>query len=531
MLLGAMSRQQDAESNTCARPPFGLQRAVAAGFVDAGIRREYARCGNSAGRRGFVSVNTREVRARMQIQSSGCATTVVRRALPTLIVGILILSANVAWSQGDGDAMPSKGFRALFDGESLSGWWGVGTDDPRIWSALSPEDLAAKMKTSRKNIRKHWSADDGELVNDGRGLYLTTDEMFGDFELLIDYKTVAKADSGIYLRGTPQVQIWDSTKAGGKWRIGADKGSGGLWNNPEGQPGKNPLVLADKPFGEWNHFRIVMVGERVSVWLNEQQVVDHARMVNYFDQARPPHERRPLLARGPIQLQTHGGETRWRNLWLRDIEVEEANEILRNGGPDKEPTADGFVDIFNGRDFEGWAGPTDNYEVRDGTIVCKPRHGGTIYHHEEYSDFVVELEIRLPPGGNNGLAIRYPGKGDTAYVGMCELQVLDNTHKKYARLDNRQYHGSVYGQVAAERGYLRAPGEWNFQRVHVEGSRIAVELNGSLILDRDLSAVKSLMYKAEKFAGRKRTRGFFGLAGHSDPVQFRALRIKRLDGK
>ncbi len=320
----------------------------------------------------------------------------------------------------------------------------------------------------------------------------------------------------------PQVQIWDTTEAGGKWNIGADKGSGGLWNNGKGRPGKDPLVLADKPFGEWNHFRIVMVGERVSVWLNEHLVVDHARLENYFDR------KRPLLARGPIQFQTHGGEIRWRNVFLREIEAAEANEILRNGGPGKEPVDDGFIDIFNGRDLEGWAGPTDNYEVREGTIVCVPRHGGTIYYEEEYGDFVVELEIRVPPGGNNGLAIRYPGKGDTAYLGMCELQVLDNTHEKYAKLDPRQYHGSVYGQVAAERGYLRAPGHWNFQRVRVEGSRITVELNGSVILDRDLSTVESFMYEPQKFVGRTREHGYFGLAGHSDPVQFRALRIKRL---
>ena len=105
-------------------------------------------------------------------------------------------------------------------------------------------------------------------------MYLTTEKNYGDFELLVDYKTVAKADSGIYLRGIPQVQIWDYTKEGGKWNIGADKGSGGLWNNSKGAPGKDPVVFADKPFGEWNVFRILMVGERVSIWLNGKLVVD-----------------------------------------------------------------------------------------------------------------------------------------------------------------------------------------------------------------------------------------------------------------
>src|SRR5581483_4752296 len=145
-----------------------------------------------------------------------------------------------------------------------------------------------------------------------------------------------------------------------------------------------------------------------------------------------------------------------RNVFVREIPAAEANEILRKHG------SSGFVDVFNGKDFSGWAGPVDNYEVKDGAIVCKPKKGGTIYTTQEYGDFMARVEIKLPPGGNNGLAIRYPGKGDTAYVGMCELQVLDDTAKQYARLDPRQYHGSAYGMAAAQRGYQRPIGEWNF---------------------------------------------------------------------
>ena len=124
-------------------------------------------------------------------------------------------------------ARPPEGFSALFNGKDLKGWWGIGTEDPAKWMALSPEKLAEKKAKSLLDIRKHWSVENGELVNDGRGLYLSTEKHYGDFELLLEYKTVAKADSGIYLRGIPQVQIWDYTKEGGKWDIGADKGSGG----------------------------------------------------------------------------------------------------------------------------------------------------------------------------------------------------------------------------------------------------------------------------------------------------------------
>jgi len=436
-----------------------------------------------------------------------------------LLVASLLAPPTTSPAAGD----PPAGFRALFDGASLDGWWGAGTEDPRGWSSLEPQALAEKRAASLSDIRQHWSVVDGVLVNDGEGLYLTTLEDFADFELRLEYRTVAGADSGVYLRGCPQVQIWDTTEAGGKWNIGADKGSGGLWNNTAGAPGKDPLVLADRPFGEWNALRVVLVGERVTVWLNGALVVDHARMENYFDRARP------LPRRGPIQLQTHGGEIRWRNVWLREIASDEANRILRAGGPEKEPRGEpGFESIFDGSSFAGWAGALDGWEVVDGALQCKSGHGGTIYWNRELADFEATLEIRIPPGGNNGLAVRYPGEGDTAYVGMCELQVLDDDHPRYASLDPRQYHGSVYGQVAAERGYLRPAGEWNHQRVTVRGSTITVELNGTRILAADVSQVTEFLHDPAQFTGRGRASGYFGLAGHNDPVRFRALAVLRL---
>ncbi len=112
---------------------------------------------------------------------------------------------------------------------------------------------------------------------------------------------------------------------------------------------------------------------------------------------------------------------------------------------------------------------------------------------------------------------------------MCELQVLDDDHPRFANLDPRQYHGSVYGQVAAHRGYLRPAGTWNYQEVTVKGSTITVELNGTRIVDADLEQVTELMYDRERFSGRNRTRGHFGFAGHNDPVQFRNLSIKALE--
>lgn len=209
---------------------------------------------------------------------------------------------------------PPEGFTALFNGVDLDGWYGHGTEDPRALWAMSPDSLAAHKASTRADIQQHWSVENGELVNDGNGLYLTTNQEYGDFELLLEYKTVPGADSGIYLRGVPQVQIWDTTEEGGKWDLGADKGSGGLWNNSPGAPGKDPSANMDKPFGEWNAFRIVMRGQRVSVWMNDTLIVDDALMENYFDRSIP------IFERGPIQLQTHGGEIRWRNVFIRQLD-------------------------------------------------------------------------------------------------------------------------------------------------------------------------------------------------------------------
>lgn len=215
------------------------------------------------------------------------------------------------------DPAPPAGFRALFNGKDLTGWYGW---NPHSTVKLEGEKKAANLKQQRDEFPAHWSIDNGELVNKGTGPYATTNEEFGDIELLIDYKTVPHADSGVYLRGTPQVQIWDNTQIFDpkKPTRKPQLGSGGLFNNNPESPGRDPLVNADKPFGEWNHLRIKQIGARTWVWLNDKVVVDGSVMENYWDRTKP------LPAKGPIMLQTHGGEIRWKNLFVHAISSEEA---------------------------------------------------------------------------------------------------------------------------------------------------------------------------------------------------------------
>ncbi len=207
---------------------------------------------------------------------------------------------------------PPEGFRALFNGKDLSGWYG---HNPHQGLKLTGDKKATDLAKQRADFPSHWRVENGELVNAGTGPYATTDEEFGDIELRLEYKTVAKADSGIYLRGAPQVQIWDLNQVFDPKKPDRKPhlGSGGLFNNTPGAPGRDPLVAADKPFGEWNAFRIVQQGDVTTVWLNGRLVVDHAKMENYWDRAKP------LPSKGPIMLQTHGGEIRWRNLFVKPL--------------------------------------------------------------------------------------------------------------------------------------------------------------------------------------------------------------------
>ncbi|WP_068768353.1 DUF1080 domain-containing protein [Termitidicoccus mucosus] len=440
-------------------------------------------------------------------------------ALCALAAGIL---AQAAFLHAQALPSPPAGFAALFNGRDLAGWWGAKTEDPRVYMALPPEEFAKKRDASLADIRAHWRVENGELVNDGQGLYLTTGNDYGDFELLLEYKALPLGDSGVYLRGCPQVQIWDHTNPK-EFKNGAQKGSGALWNNSPGAPGKDPLVFADKPFGEWNSLRVIMAGSRVWVWLNGKQTVDGAVMENYYDRKLPRAQRAPVPARGPIQLQTHGSEIRWRDLYIREISGAEATALLRDRSPD------GFESVFNGKNLDGWTGATAAVAVKDGAIVWQPKKGGTLYTEAEYSDFVARLEFKLPPGGNNGLAIRYPGKGNPAYAGMCELQILAADYEKVTgqKIDPRQAHGSAYGMVGAHRGYQRPAGEWNYQEVTVAGPTIKVELNGAPILDADLSTVTEFMGD-KPHPGKDRASGHFGFAGHNDPVEFRNISIKPL---
>lgn len=190
------------------------------------------------------------------------------------------------------------------------------------------------------------------------------------------------------------------------------------------------------------------------------------------------------------------------------------------------PDAEGFVPLFNGRDLTGWVGDTQGYAAENGLLVCKP--GGSIYTEDEYGDFVLRFEFRLPPGGNNGLAVRTP-IGGGAYNGM-ELQILDNEAEKYKDLQPYQYHGSIYGIVPAKRGFQKPAGEWNQQEVIAKGRQITVILNGETIVDANIDEASTpTTMDGKEHKGLDAAKGHLGFLGHGDVVEFRNIHVKPLD--
>jgi len=405
---------------------------------------------------------------------------------------------------------PDEGFVPMFNGKDLTGWQGL-VGNPITRAKMSPAELAKQQAEANKKMLENWSVKDGCIYFSGKGDNLCSIKEYGDFELLVDWKITKGGDSGIYLRGSPQVQIWDTSRTD----VGAQVGSGGLYNNQK-YPSK-PLVVADNPVGEWNTFRILMIGEKVSVWLNGILVVDDVVLENYWDRSIP------IFPKGPIELQAHGTDLAFRDIYVREI-----NEKVYN--LTQEERDQGFVALFNGRNLDGWVGDKESYVVEDGMIVIKPGKGsgGNLYTEKEYSDFIFRFEFQLTPAANNGVGIRAPLTGDAAYVGM-EIQILDDTAPVYANLQPYQYHGSVYGVIPAKRGYLKPVGEWNYEEITAKGTKIKVVLNGTVIVDGDIAeAIEKGTMDGRNHPGLKNKSGHIGFLGHGSEVRFRNIRIKEM---
>lgn len=439
------------------------------------------------------------------------------------IVRSLLEKTSKVLSGGDADyqrqsirkylaEMPAgDGFVPLFNGKDLTGWKGL-VENPVARGKMDAKTLAKAQDKANDNMRKGWSAKDGLLVFGGSGDNLCTEKKYGDFEMLVDWKITSQGDAGIYLRGSPQVQIWDTSRID----VGAQVGSGGLYNNQ--QHDSKPLKLADNAIGEWNHFRILMQGDRVTVYLNGELVTDNTILENYWNRGLP------IFPEEQIELQAHGTYVAYRDLYIREIPRPKPYVLS-----DEEKKA-GYKMLFDGTNMHEWVGNTQNYVIENGDMVIYPTNGGhgNLYTKDEYKNFSFRFEFLLTPGANNGLGIRAPLEGDAAYEGM-ELQILDSEADIYKDLHVYQYHGSVYGVIPAKRGFLKPVGEWNVEEAIVDGTHIKVILNGTVILDGDIAdARKNGTLDHKEHPGLKRETGHIGFLGHGSIVRFRNIRVKTL---
>lgn len=257
--------------------------------------------------------------------------------------------------------------------------------------------------------------------------------------MYVDWKITEKGDAGIYLRGTPQVQIWDTSRR----EVGAQVGSGGLYNNIKNK--SKPLVVADNKIGQWNNFHIIMKGAEVTVYLNGVLVTDNVTLENFWDR------KSAIFAKEQIELQAHGTYVAYRNIYIREIPTEEMTSLT------EEEKNQGFVSLFDGTNLDSWTGNTSGYLVEEGAVVVNPDKageggGGNLYTKEEFADFIYRFDFQLTPGANNGIGVHAPLEGDAAYVGM-EIQVIDNEADRYKGLLPYQTHGSLYGVIPAKRGF------------------------------------------------------------------------------
>ena len=412
---------------------------------------------------------------------------------------------------------PDAGYVSIFNGSDLTGWKGL-VADPIKRAAMDAKTLAAEQTKADAEMRDSWSVKNGELLFMSHGNNLATVKKYGDFEMLVDWKIIddkkGEGDAGIYLRGTPQVQIWDNART----NVGAQVGSGGLYNN-QVQPGR-PLQVADNPLDQWNTFRIIMKGDRVTVYLNGVLVTDNVILENYWDRNQS------IFPSEQIELQAHGSPVAYRDIYVRELPAVKVFELS------SKEKREGYKLLFDGSNMFSWTGNTAEYVTENGNLSVSPKpgkgSGGNLYTKEEFSDFIFRFEFQLTPGANNGLGIRTPLEGDAAYVGM-ELQILDNEDPMYKDLHVYQYHGSVYGTIPAKRGFLKPVGEWNYQEVQVRGPKIKVILNGKVILDGDITeARKNGAPDKQQHPGLLREKGHIGFLGHGSPLKFRNIRIKDL---
>ena len=443
--------------------------------------------------------------------------------LKKFAVAFVFLGSVLATTPEMSAADAPPGFVSLFNGRDLTGWRGRPHQDPREDASGTAAEQMAKRQAYDHDMAAHWKVEKGEIVSDGQGVFLTTARDYGDCELLIEWMLPAScADSGIYLRGNPQVQIWDPD-CERDFKHGCQKGSCGLWNNPAESAGKFPLEKADKPTGEWNATRIRMQQDRVTVVLNEKLVVDNQPLANFFEKDKP------LPATGPIQIQTHGAPMHVRNIFIRELST------LDGSGP-------GWRDLGES-DFVPVNCLPETWVWKNGGVHCSGQPVGVIRTKTEIRNLELSLEWRhLSPGGNSGVFLWAPLvalesiKPGQLPPGGIEVQVLDHGYTaQYEKSSGKKADwfttdGDVFPvgtstmkpfpPVAPDgirsfptARHSRGTPEWNSYAIRAVNGEVRLWVNG---------------HEVSGGTACQPAVGYLCLESEGAPVDFRCLRIREL---
>ena len=327
------------------------------------------------------------------------------------------------------------------------------------------------------------------VLKAGDGL-VRTNERHGDFVLELDWRARRENnyDAGIYIRADlpPEGKPWPA-----RYQVNLKQGDEG---NVAPLKGAKSSGLVKS--GEWNHFKLTVIGDTAELEINGKPAWKATGLEN---------------ADGYVGLQSEvdgGGQFEFRNIELTDLD---------------------YKPLFNGQDLSGWTGDTKGYTVEDGSLVSRKDSGGKLYTESEHADFSFRFDFKLASGGNNGVGIRTPLKGDPAYVAM-EIQILDDTAAQFRKIQPWQAHGSIYGVVAAKTGQQKPLGEWNHEEIIARGNHITVILNGVTIVDAEVDASTKTL-DGKRHPGLARTTGHIGFLGHGARIEFRNMRVKDFSQK
>ena len=389
----------------------------------------------------------------------------------------------------DGRETAPQGFVELFNGRDLTGWKGAlkegGFNTPGVRRAASPEKMREVQKRADELMVEHWHVRDGALFFDGLpgGYSLATAKDYGNFELMADWRLLrTHGDSGFYLRGLPQVQIWDPNTWGGL-------GSGGIYNNKKAL--SNALSCEDRPIGDWNRCRMRMVGDRLTVWLNGVKIVDDVQ----YEYSRKPGVPIPLIER--IELQCHGDPVEFRNIFIRELPEDPADI------PDPAKATRGVQINLLAEGMDGWVA-TDpkarmGWSLEGGVLSNntgldpkKTGRGGAGTTHlqtkrTDFFDFDFSCDVLVPKGCNSGVYLR----------GRYEIQVKDS----YGRKPDCHNMGALYDLITPSVAAEKPAGEWQHIDLTLYKRHLTVKLNGVKIIEnKPIAGVTPLAINADEMS-------------------------------